>query len=114
MICGPGPEHGHEAALELVSGVNFVCVLNHFASPTRWNGSRGQVRPENGPKPAKTKIKIIISIAYREVFFIRPKSGPEMIDFWGLAGPGGPGNPSKRWGAKPPLAGGFKKNCSIG
>ncbi len=26
-----------------------------------------------------------------EVLFIRPKSGPEMTDLWGLAGPGGPG-----------------------
>ena len=25
-----------------------------------------------------------------------------MADFWGLAGTGGPGNPFKRWGAKPP------------
>jgi hypothetical protein len=28
--CGSGPEHGHETALELVSGVNFGCVLHHF------------------------------------------------------------------------------------
>ena len=25
-----------------------------------------------------------------------------MVDFWGLAGPGGPGDPFKRWGAKRP------------
>ena len=27
------------------------CVLHHFSSPTRWNGSRCQVRPEAGQKP---------------------------------------------------------------
>jgi hypothetical protein len=27
---------------------------------------------------------------------------PEIIDFWGLGGPGGSGDPPKRWGAKPP------------
>jgi hypothetical protein len=33
-----------------LSGANFGCVLHHFSSPTRWNGSRGQVRPETGQK----------------------------------------------------------------
>ncbi len=27
---------------------------------------------------------------------------PEIVDVWGLGGPGGQTNPSKRWGAKPP------------
>ena len=31
---------------KLVSWVEFECVLHHFSSPTRWNGSRGQVRSE--------------------------------------------------------------------
>ena len=30
---------------------NCGCVLHHFSSPTRWNGSRGQVRPETSQKP---------------------------------------------------------------
>ncbi len=51
MNCGSGPENCHETALELVSGVNFGRGLHHFSSPTRWNGSRGQVRPETGQKP---------------------------------------------------------------
>jgi hypothetical protein len=46
-----GSEDGHETALELVSGANFGCVLHHFSSLTRWNGSRCQVRPETGQKP---------------------------------------------------------------
>ncbi len=49
--CGSGPEHGYETALELVSGANFGCVLHLFSSPTRWNGSRGEVRPETAQKP---------------------------------------------------------------
>ncbi len=53
FYCGSGPEHGHETALELVYGANLGCVLHHFSSPTRWNGSRGQVRPETGRKPNK-------------------------------------------------------------
>ncbi len=32
---------------------------------------------------------------YREVCFIRPKSGPEMVDFGGLAGPPEPARPQK-------------------
>ncbi len=53
QICnfGSGPENGHELALYLVSGVNFGCVLHHVSSPTRWSGSRGQVRPETDQKP---------------------------------------------------------------
>ena len=49
-------------------------------------------------------LKILLQFRphYREVFFIRPKSCQEIIDFCGLAGPGGPGNHFKRWGAKPP------------
>ena len=35
---------------KLVSWVEFECVLHHFSSPTRWNGSRGQVRPETCQK----------------------------------------------------------------
>ncbi len=27
---------------------------------------------------------------------------PEIVDFWGLGGPGGPNNHSRRWGASPP------------
>ncbi len=46
-----GPESGHETALEFVSGANLGHVLHDFSSPTRWNGSRGQVRPETGQKP---------------------------------------------------------------
>ncbi len=34
-----------------------------------------------------------------EKIFLRDS---EIIDFGGLEGPGGPRNPSKRWGAKPP------------
>ncbi len=48
---GSGPDNGHETALELVSGANFGRVLHHFSIPTRWNGSRGQVRPATGQKP---------------------------------------------------------------
>ncbi len=48
-------------ALELVSGADFGCVLHHFSSPTRLDGSRGQVRPEMGLKP---KIQILIFITY--------------------------------------------------
>ncbi len=47
-----------DMAFELVSWADLLCVLDHFQSPTRWNGSRGQVKPNSGPKPAKTKIKI--------------------------------------------------------
>ena len=45
-------------ALEVVSGANFGCVLQHFSGPTRLKGSRGQVRPEIGQK---LKIKPFIS-----------------------------------------------------
>ncbi len=31
-----------------------------------------------------------------------PSQDPVIVDFWGLAGPGGPGDTSKRWGASPP------------
>jgi hypothetical protein len=48
-----GPENDYETALELVSGVNLRCVLNHFPNPTLWNGSRGQVRLETCQKPNK-------------------------------------------------------------
>ncbi len=48
--CGSGPGNSHETALELVSGVNVGCVLHHFSSPTRWKGSRVQVRPVTGQK----------------------------------------------------------------
>jgi hypothetical protein len=27
---------------------------------------------------------------------------PEIADFWGLGGPNGPNNPSRRWKASPP------------
>ncbi len=40
----------HDMALELVSGANSRCVLHHVSSPTRWNGSRGQVWPRNDRK----------------------------------------------------------------
>jgi hypothetical protein len=30
------------------------------------------------------------------------KNEPEILDFVGLGGPGGPGNSAKRWGASPP------------
>ena len=53
--CGSGLTNRHETALELVSGANFGCVLHHFSSPTRWNGSRGQVRPETGEKPTSKR-----------------------------------------------------------
>ncbi len=58
---GSGPDKGHETALELVSGANFEGMLHHFSSPTRWNGSRGQVRPETCPKP-KTQVKVLLPI----------------------------------------------------
>ena len=35
-----------EKALELVSKANFGRFLHHFLSLTRWQGSRGQVRPK--------------------------------------------------------------------
>jgi hypothetical protein len=35
-----------------------MCVLHHFSSPTRWNGSRGLVRPETGPKHQQTETKM--------------------------------------------------------
>jgi hypothetical protein len=54
FVIGSGPENGHGTALELVSGAHFVRVLHHVSSPTRWNGSRGQVRPETGQKPNKS------------------------------------------------------------
>ncbi len=50
FLIGSGTEHGNETAVELVSGANVGCVLHHFSSPTRWNVSRGQVRPEVGQK----------------------------------------------------------------
>ncbi len=53
LNCGSGPENGHETALDLVSWADFGCVLHHFSSPTRWSGSRGQVRPETGQKTNK-------------------------------------------------------------
>ena len=62
LFCGSGPENGHEAALELVSGGNIGCALHHFSSPTRWDGSRGEARSGNGPKPPKTKMHMIIFI----------------------------------------------------
>ena len=34
--------------------------------------------------------------------FIRPKSGPEMVNFWGLAGPGARETLSKGGGLRPP------------
>ncbi len=33
------------------SWFDFGCDLHHFSSPTRWNGSGGQVRPETVQKP---------------------------------------------------------------
>ncbi len=59
--CGSGPEHGHETALVLVSGANCGCGLHRFSSPTRWNVSRGQVRPETGRKP-KTNYDLCLPI----------------------------------------------------
>ncbi len=44
--CGSGPENCHGIAFVLVSGATFGCVLHQLLSPTRWNGSPGQVRPE--------------------------------------------------------------------
>ena len=43
-----GPENGHEIDLnlELASGVNFKLR----SVPSRWSGSRGQVRPGNDRK----------------------------------------------------------------
>ena len=35
-------ENGHETALELVSGANFVCALQHFSGPARFKGSRAK------------------------------------------------------------------------
>ncbi len=64
FLVGSGPEKGHETALELVPGSNFGCVLHHVSSPTRWNGSRGQAGPENGPTPAKPKVKSTTVLTY--------------------------------------------------
>ncbi len=58
--CGSGPENDHETALDLVSGADVRCILHDLSSPTRWNGSRGQVR-----RP-KSKIKITVFITYSE------------------------------------------------
>ena len=46
FFCGPGPASGHETTLDLVSGANVVRFLHKFSTPTRWNGSPGQVRPK--------------------------------------------------------------------
>jgi hypothetical protein len=56
-------DSGHEAALDLVSGVGFGCVLHHLLSPTRWSRSRGQVRPETcqSQKPNKTYMLPVLS-----------------------------------------------------
>ena len=34
----------------------FWCALHYFSSLSHWNGSRGQVWPETGPKRPKTQI----------------------------------------------------------
>jgi len=50
-------ENGRETALELVSGACLGCDLHHFSGPTRFKGSRGQVRPGIRQKP---RMKILI------------------------------------------------------
>ncbi len=48
-----GPHKSNERALELGSEANLGRLLHHFPSRTRWNGSRGQIRPDFCLKPAK-------------------------------------------------------------
>ncbi len=48
-------------ALELVSWVDYRCVLHHFSSRTRLEGVLGPSLVENGGKSAKTKIQILVS-----------------------------------------------------
>ncbi len=55
-----GPQNWNERSLSLGSEATCGRVLHHFSSRTRWNRSRGQVRPEFGPKP-KTKMYILVS-----------------------------------------------------
>jgi hypothetical protein len=38
-------------------------------------------------------------------FYIWFLGRPEIVEFWGLGGPGGPRNHSRRWGATPPPSG---------
>ncbi len=51
----------HEIALDSVSGADFGVVLHHFSSLAPFEGSWGQVWLESGPKPAKTKMYILVS-----------------------------------------------------
>ncbi len=48
-----------EISSYLVSGGNFRCVLHHLLSLNRWNGSRGQVWPENDRKIPKLKLYLL-------------------------------------------------------
>ncbi len=52
---GPDEKNGNEAASELASGVDLGCL----SSRTRWNGPRGLVWQESGPKPEQC-----ISVAF--------------------------------------------------
>ena len=72
-----GPENwrfrgGHEIILYLVSGANFRCVLHHFSSLTRWNRSRGQVRPEHGRKRPKLKFYFLFLGLVATHFLVAP------------------------------------------
>ncbi len=44
---GGRTENGHEMALELVSGVDFRCIVHHVSSLTRLKRSWGQVCTQN-------------------------------------------------------------------
>ena len=58
FICRSGAEHDDETAFELVSRACFEFATHRLSSPTRWNGSGGEVRPEICKK---NKILIVFS-----------------------------------------------------
>ncbi len=55
---GGRSDNRYEMALELVLGADFRGVLHHDSSLNRFEGSWGQVGPENGPKP-KLKFRFL-------------------------------------------------------
>ncbi len=69
--CGSGPEHGHEAALELVSGANLGCVLHHGCETVpleRVSGpSSAGERPKTGISKSLFSLLILSDIKFRGV-----------------------------------------------
>ncbi len=62
----------------MVSGANVGCVLHHFSSLTRWNGSRGQVWPENDRKYKNKSCLILFS--KKKLLILSPSaSGRESV-----------------------------------